>query len=225
MVRFLALILIVFTVASCASRSRLNRYENDLNEIRDEVRNIRIMTDEMKQQIGTMSHNVVKMNEDVKQQTADIEVQKAEQAKMQEIIENLKGSVVKLESETLPAKKDELNSMVAKAPGSNIIVKTESDGKIMTLSTEVAPSDESVAKSPAKTRPVADADSGFGYAVKDGVILWQHPTKRSDVLEILVSWQQLTLIEKVKQNGGTWWKVKTNDYTGYVNSRFIIVSD
>ncbi|MGD9808482.1 MAG: hypothetical protein AB7E76_12360 [Deferribacterales bacterium] len=224
MTRFLALLLIVFTVASCASRSRLKRYENDLNEIRTEVRNIRILTDEMKDQLGTMSHTVVKMNEDVKQQTTDIEAQKAEQDRMREVLDKLKGSVVKLESEAIPAKKTELYGL-AVTPPETMVVKTETDGKITTIYTEAPLSDESVERDNIKTRPVKDGDSGFGYAVKDGVILWQYPTNDSDVLEILVSWQQLILLEKVKKGGHTWWKVKTNDYTGFVNSRFIIVSD
>jgi len=179
----------------------------------------------MKDQIGSMSHTVVKMNEDVKQQTSDIEEQRAEQERMREVIDKLKGSVVKLESEAIPAKKTELYGMAVTKPNNMMVVKTETDGNITTIHTEAPLSDESVSQQHIKTRPVKDNDNGFGYAVKDGVILWQYPTKDSDVLEILVSWQQLILMEKVKKGGLTWWKVKTNDYTGYVNSRFIIVSD
>jgi len=219
--------LIVLTVASCASRSRLNKYEKDLGDIKNEVHNIRLMTDEMKQQLGTMSHTVVKMNEDVKLQTEDIANQKAQQEKMQEMVSNLKKAVVVLESEKLPAKKDELKAMKksAQTKKSGLVVKTEDNGRITTLYTENAPTDDAVAKQTNKSRPIQDTDKGFGYAVKDGVILWQHPSNNSDVLEILVSWQQLNLIEKVGKGSKAWWKVKTNDYTGYVNSRFIIVSD
>jgi len=234
MLKFAVLVLLVVSTLSCASRQRMKAYEEDIDVIRDEVRTIRKMTDEMHTELGNLRKSMEVVDESVKKQTADIEEQKGFQERLKEIVGNIKDTVVKLESERLPAKREELGKIRDENVDDiifedGLIVKTETEDGITKVYTEKSPRDVPAVKKReyklADTYELADKKIGFGYAVKDGVILWQSPSKNSDVLEILVSWQQLTLTGKVKNDGMNWWRVKTNDYTGYVNARFVIVSE
>lgn len=225
--------IVLFVSVSCASRSRVMKYEQELNDIKVEVSNIRTLTDEMKADIAGMKLSMADVDESVRRQTDDIEEQRLYQQHLREIVGSIKDAVVRLETEKLTAKQEELKQMdadikAAEDEASSIIVKTEKDGPVTKIITEKIPD---IAPAPVK-KPKKDAEqeltpgkAGFGYAVKDGVILWGGPTTNSDVLEILVSWQQLAILGKTESKGNTWWKVKTNDFTGYVNSKFIIISD
>lgn len=230
MLKYIILSLTALMLVSCTSTSKLVQYEKDINDIRDEVRTIRKMTDEMKNQLGEMRSSMERVDASVKQQTEDIEEQNRYHTRLKSIVGSIKDAVVNLESEKLPAKKEELENIKNEnrddaTPMSGFVLKTEQDGAVTKIYTEKLPDVTPPVKPKKRANIKSEAVSGFGYAVKDGVILWQYPTRKSDVLEILVSWQQLRLLEKVDNSGLNWWKVKTNDYTGYVNSKFIIVSD
>ncbi|PLX69551.1 MAG: hypothetical protein C0603_01090 [Denitrovibrio sp.] len=206
------------------------KYENDIEEIRKEVRTIRIMTDEMKTQLTGMKSSLVAVDSSVQKQTEDIQHQREYHEKLKGIVGSIKDAVVKLESENIPAKKQELSDIRNEnsddtTPSSGFIVKTEQDGMVTKVYTEKLPSIAPLTPVKKDFKVSEESKSGFGYAVKDGVILWQSPTKNSDVLEILVSWQQLSLLGKIDNDSIRWWKVKTKDYTGYVNSKFVIISD
>ncbi|ADD68478.1 hypothetical protein Dacet_1714 [Denitrovibrio acetiphilus DSM 12809] len=224
MFKQILLVILTLSLVSCASRARLKSYEKDIDGIRNEVRNIRIMTDEMRAELGNMRKSMDMVDESVKFQADEIEIQRQYHERLKEVVDGLKDSVVVLESEKLPAKREELREIRSNDTAVPYVVKTEQDGAVTKMYTEPQPSEDSV-ELPGPEKPdAARQKPGFGYAVKDGVILWQYPSTKSDVLEILVSWQQLSLLEKITNAGMTWWKVKTNDYTGYVNSRFIIIS-
>lgn len=231
--RLTVLVLIMAVTASCAGRDRLVKYGKDLDDIRGQVRTIRQMTDQMRTELNGLQKSVSSMNSNVDRQTSQIKEQQQRQERMKDIVSSIKDAVVKLESEKIPAEKEELAKIKNEnaddaTPDSGFIVKTEKDGPVTKVYTENLPG---AAPLPAKKTVssneynLKNKKAGFGYAVKDGVILWQRPTKDSDVLEILVSWQQLTLLGKLEKDGVTWWKVKTNDFTGYVNSKYIIVSE
>jgi len=221
------------STVSCASRSKLNQYGKEIDEIRKEVKTIRLLTDEMKYEIVNMKTSLVAVDDSVKQQSVDIEAQRQYQGKLQEMVGNIKDAVVKLESENLPTKKEELDRLERDSRSnaelrSGFVIKTEQDGAITKIYTEKVPDVDAGKKDKSKTRAYGieeESKSGFGYAVKDGVILWMAPSKNSDVMEILGSWQQLTILSKLDNEGIHWLKVKTNDYTGYVNTRFVIISD
>lgn len=230
MLRFTVLMLLIMTTVSCAGRDRMVKYENDIEEIRKEVRTIRIMTDEMKTQLTGMKSSLVAVDSSVQKQTEDIQHQREYHEKLKGIVGSIKDAVVKLESENIPAKKQELSDIRNEnsddtTPSSGFIVKTEQDGMVTKVYTEKLPSIAPLTPVKKDFKVSEESKSGFGYAVKDGVILWQSPTKNSDVLEILVSWQQLSLLGKIDNDSIRWWKVKTKDYTGYVNSKFVIISD
>jgi len=230
MLRFTVLMLLIMTTVSCAGRDRMVKYENDIEEIRKEVRTIRIMTDEMKTQLTGMKSSLVAVDSSVQKQTEDIQHQREYHEKLKGIVGSIKDAVVKLESDNIPAKKQELSDIRNEnsddtTPSSGFIVKTEQDGMVTKVYTEKLPSIAPLTPVKKDFKVSEESKSGFGYAVKDGVILWQSPTKNSDVLEILVSWQQLSLLGKIDNDSIRWWKVKTKDYTGYVNSKFVIISD
>jgi len=225
-------ILLGLMLASCAGKGELAKYEKDIEEIRQEVRTIRVMTDDMKAELGSLRNSMESVDESVKTQTADIEKQREHQARLKEIVGSIKDAVVKLESENLPAQKERLEQFRNEntddmSPDDGFVVKTEQVGDMTMVYAEKSP--EPVQVKPKQTFvkdiDVKETKNAFGYAVKDGVILWQYPAKNSDVLEILVSWQQLNILGKVQNGGTTWWKVKTNDYTGYVDSRYVIISE
>lgn len=227
MFRFIFLIILAMSVVSCASRSRVAKFEKEVDEMREDVRTIRYMTDEMRTEIVSMKMAMNTMDENVQQQTSDIQEQKEYQDTLKEMVDNIKDAVVKLESEQIPAKQEQIRQAAVSYPEDQLVLKTEQDGPVTRIYTEKKPAEAPGGQQmmPADRYPVDDSRTGFGYAVKDGVILWMHPTTDSDVLEILVSWQQLTLLGRVESRGTTWWKVKTADYTGFVNARFIIVSE
>jgi hypothetical protein len=164
---------------------------------------------------------------------AEEQAQKLHQDKMKEVLSNIKDVVVKLESEKLPAKKEELKRFSNENRDDNpnagfIMVKPNEAGIDEVVSSKVP--DSKPIKKPSKPAvkkefELDEGKTGFGYAVKDGVILWQFPSKDSDVLEILVGWQQLVLLGKTKNQNITWWKARTREYTGFVNAKFVIISD
>jgi len=229
MLRFTALFILAVFTASCSSKVKLERYETDINNIRNEVRSIRMMTDEMRNELLSMRSAVQEADENIKRQSEDIELQRQHQAKLREMVDSVKDSVVKLESETLPAKKEELRRFEPAGDDSGFNIRTEQENGITKVYAEKLPEYPDVkVKKPKPAEELFKVEqeiNGFGYAVKDGVILWQYPTKSADVLEILVSWQQLSILGRIKNDGLEWWKVKTKEHTGFVNSRFIIISE
>ncbi len=230
MFRFIVLLLLIMTTVSCAGRDRMVRYEQDIEDIRQQVRSIRVMTDEMKNQLTDMKQSLVAVDSSVQKQTKDIEHQREYHEKLKGIVGSIKDAVVKLESENIPAKKAELENIKNEntddlTPESGFVVKMEQEGAVTKIYTEKLPQLPPVSPKKKVYSVNEESKSGFGYAVKDGVILWQSPTRNSDVLEILVSWQQLSLLGKLENDSISWWKVKTNDYTGYVNSKFVIISE
>jgi hypothetical protein len=228
--RIILLAVILSTVA-CAGANKMVRFEQDIEIIRKEVRNIRHMTDDMKKQLDGMQASISGANSNLKLQAEEIEKQKEYQTKLKGIVGSIKDTVVRLESEQLPKKKDELKKIKDEniddsTPLEGFVVKTEQEGSITKIITEKKIRIDTKDTPKKKQTPFPETkSSGFGYAVKDGVILWQYPARNSDVLEILVSWQQLNIIGRVENQGIKWLKIKTNDYTGYVNSKFVIVSE
>jgi hypothetical protein len=230
MLRHIIILFIVVSTVSCASRSKLNEYGKELGEIRDEVRSIRYLADEMKEELIGLKVSVNKANKDIVKQTEDILVQKDHQDKMNDVLSKLKDTVVRLEAEKIPAKKDQLETFRVESDQISdagfVVIGADRDGvpEISSEKNHVADLPEKKTSS-SESYELEEGKTGFGYAVKDGVILWAFPTKDSDVLEILVGWQQLVLLGKVRKENIDWWKVKTNDYQGFVNSKFVIISD
>jgi hypothetical protein len=226
MFRKILILAIALSLVSCASRSRLNKFEKDINEIKDQVHGIKVLTEEMRSEIGGMKDSMMVMDSSVKLQSAEIDEQKKHQDNLNRIVDDIRISVEKLETEQIAAKEQQLKEMTAKpeeAYEQPVVVRTVQDGDITKV---FADKPKSGAKKSEGGYEVEEyTQSGFGYAVKDGVILWKAPAKKSDVLEILVNWQKLTILGKVKNQGVNWWKVKTDEYTGFVNAMFVIVSD
>lgn len=187
-------------------------YDNQLSEIRTEVRNIRVIADQMKNELVNLKTSVVVVSDNVDKQSKEIDAAKAHQQKMAETIDTLKAAVDQLENQTIPEKQDELNAMKNEDNNPNVTVYK----------------DDKEPEKKAKKFVTGDSISGkngYGYAVKDGVILWQRPAGDAEVVEILLAWQKVTILGNVKSEGVSWLKVKTADYTGYVNSKFIIASE
>lgn len=231
--RIIIVILIAVLTASCASRSRVAQYEKELDVIKTDVRSIRVMTDEMKAELLSMRRSMIDVDKSVQFQAEEIEFQRQHHERLKEIVSDIKDSVVKLESETIPAKKEQAADIYKEtnsdpAADSGFIVRTEQEDGLTRVYTEKVPDDSYIKTKkmiPADIFEVDTSKTGFGYAVKDGVILWQYPTTDSDVIEILVSWQQLTILGRIKNDNINWWKVKTSEYTGFVNSKFLIISE
>lgn len=218
----------VFAV-SCASRAKFRAYDTQLSEIRTEVRNIRVIADQMKNEMITLKTSINIVGENVNKQAREIDAAKQHQQMLAQAIDGLKSSVVKLESETIPEKQDELNQMKSSQDkgGITMIGKRE-DGiiRVQTLKNPVSDvKNNKTRKYVSGNDIVTNGRTGFGYAVKDGVILWQTPSSDSEVQEIMIAWQQVTILGSLKRDGINWLKVKTADFTGFVDSKSIIASD
>jgi len=228
MLRHIIIIIISLMTVSCASKANIEKYNKDLDDIRNEVRNIRKIADDMKGELTSLKKSVQNAGLDINRQTEEIESQKEHQEKLNKVLSNLKDAVVKLESEKLPARREEFEKYAKEnSDDSGFGFIVEKRGEVNELKSVELPDGDLPPKKEKKVKKdiKVKAGSGFGYAVKDGVILWGRPSKNSDVLEILVSWQQLMLTGQVRSENIDWWKVKTTDYEGFVNSKFVIISD
>lgn len=220
--RFFTIVLCGLLTVSCSSKAKFESYDKQLNEIRSDVRSIRIIADQMRNEVINMKTSVGIMNENSEKQSKEIENAKETQKKLAEAIDSIKSSVVKLETETLPQKRDELKELNKQDDSGITLITKKVDG--ITVVEAVKDADVTDTKKIKYTEAV-NVNSGFGYAVKDGVILWHSPTINSEIVEVLLSWQQVTILGSISSEGVKWLKIKTADYTGYVNSKFVMVSD
>ncbi|PLX66414.1 MAG: hypothetical protein C0602_12205 [Denitrovibrio sp.] len=146
MQRFIVLILIVMVTVSCASRSRVAKYEKELDGIKNDVRSIRVMTDEMKTELLSMRRSMIDVDKSVQSQTEEIEFQRQHHERLKEIVSGIKDTVVKLESETIPAKQEEALKMEQDrnsnaVADSGLILRTEQEGRVTKVYTEKIPRD------------------------------------------------------------------------------------
>ncbi len=181
----------------------------------------------MRNEIVTLKTSVDVVGVNIDRQTKDIELAKKNQQLLADSLDIMKDTVVKLESRTLAEKKAELEKLEKEENDTQITVVAKKEDGV----TKIQPVGKPSVKAPKTSRkyssgPEIDTSkTGFGYAVKDGVILWRGPSKNSDVMEILIAWQQVSILGSVKNEGENWLKVKTQDYSGFVDSKFIISSE
>lgn len=217
----------LFILTGCGTRAKFRSYDRQLDEIRSDVRNIRLITDQMRNEIVTLKTSVDVVGVNIDKQTKDIELAKKNQQLLAESLDIMKDTVVKLESRTLAEKKEELARLEKEENDTQITVVTKKEDGV----TKIQPVGKTSVKDSKTSRKYASgpeidtSKTGFGYAVKDGVILWRAPSKNSDVMEILIAWQQVSILGSVKSEGENWLKVKTQDYSGFVDSKFIIASE
>lgn len=226
--KLFVLVIIPMFAISCTTKAKFKMYDTQLSEIRTEVRNIRVIADQMKNELVTLKTSVNIVGENVNKQAKEIDAAKQHQQMLADTIDSLKSSVVKLESETLPEKKDEIDRFVdAQQSGHSTVISRREDGIIRVETVKNPDSNVSNKKSRkyVSGNDIVSGKTGFGYAVKDGVILWKTPSTNSDVEEILIAWQQVTILGSLKKDGVSWLKVKTADFSGFVDSKSIIASD
>lgn len=221
-VRLSALIIFSLLLSACSSKAKFEQYDKQLNEIRSDVRTIRLMADQMRNEVINMKTTVGIMNENAEKQSKDIENAKENQKKLAETLDGIKSAVVKLETETIPQKKEEIQELNRQSDGGSSLVAKKIDG--ITVVETVKDADIADMK---KTKYIeaSGLNAGFGYAVKDGVILWRSPSINSEIVEVLLSWQQVAILGSISSEGTKWLKIKTDDYTGYADSKYIMVSE
>ncbi|MGE4265863.1 MAG: hypothetical protein AB7F25_00375 [Deferribacterales bacterium] len=226
--RFIALTAVLFILTGCGTRAKFRSYDKQLDDIRSDVRNIRLITDQMHNELVTLKTSVDVVGVNIDRQTKDIELAKKNQQLLSDSLGNMKDMVVQLEARTLAEKKEELEKLKQEEEDTQITVVTKKEDGVTKIQPLGKPAKEATKPNQRKyaTGPEIDTSrTGFGYAVKDGVILWRAPSKNSDVMEILIAWQQVSILGSVKNEGENWLKVKTQDYTGFADSKFIIASE
>jgi len=224
---FILLIILALLVSGCGTRAKFRSYDKQLDDIRSDVRSIRVITDQMRNELVTLKTSVDVVGENIDRQSKDIEVAKKSQQLLAETLDAMKETVLKLETTTIPDKKEEIAKAVKEADSTQITVVTKKENgvtKIQPLVKPVAEPDKGGRKYTTGVN-IDTTKTGFGYVVKDGVILWKAPTKNSDVQEVLIAWQQVTILGAVKNEGDNWLRIKTQDYTGFVDSKFVISSE
>lgn len=225
--RFITLAAVLFILTGCGTRAKFRSYDKQLDDIRSEVRNIRLVTDQMRNELVTLKTSVDVVGVNIDRQTKDIELAKKNQQLLSDSLSNMKELVVKLEARTLAEKQEELQKLKQEEEDTQITVVTKKEDGVTKIEPIGKPAKEAkpVQRKYATGPEIDTSKTGFGYAVKDGVILWRAPSKNSDVMEILIAWQQVSILGSVRNEGESWLKVKTQDYTGFADSKFIIASE
>jgi len=180
----------------------------------------------MRNEIVTLKTSVDVVGVNIDRQTKDIDLAKKNQQLLADSLNMMKDTVVKLESRTLAEKKEELARLEKEENDTQITVVTKKEDGVTKIQPVGKPAKDTKTSRKYASGPEIDTSkTGFGYAVKDGVILWRGPSKNTDVMEILIAWQQVSILGSVKNEGENWLKVKTQDYSGFVDSKFIIASE
>ncbi len=209
---------------SCSTKAKFDSYDTQLEQIRNDVRSIRLVADQMKNELINIKTTVDVMNDSVDKQSKEVDIARDQQKKLADMVDGIKASVVKLESETIPQKKAEIDSQ--KPEKTPLTVVTKLDDGTTRIETLKNIDDAELKQLKYKSADSADVSrTGFGYAVKDGVVLWHSPSRNSEVEEILLSWQQVSILGRLTNDGVNWLKIKTADFTGYVDAKYIIVSE
>jgi hypothetical protein len=224
---FVVLLSALFILTGCGTRAKFRSYDKQLDDIRTDVRNIRLITDQMRNELVTLKTSVDVVGVNIDRQTKDIELAKKNQQLLTDSLDMMKDTVVKLESRTLAQKKEELERLKQEEEETQINVVTKKENGVTKIQpvTKLPKETKSSGRKYASGPEIDTSKTGFGYAVKDGVILWRGPSKNTDVMEILIAWQQVSILGSVKNEGENWLKIKTQDYSGFVDSKFIIASE